>query len=206
MTPVLADALRRRLLPRRPRVHLSTGLARLDASLPEGGWPLGALTEILHEGRGIGEVRLVLSALADLSRRDRWIVWINAPYVPYAPALAASGVALSRVLMVHTADAVDALWATEQALRSATCGAALLWSSVPDTRGLRRLQLAAERGGSWGVLFRGVQAAGQPSPSALRLRLTPAPEGLCVQVLKCRGRAPATPLVLDDEETLRGPS
>ncbi|NIV75656.1 MAG: translesion DNA synthesis-associated protein ImuA [Gammaproteobacteria bacterium] len=179
--------------PRRER--LSTGVAELDERLPDGGWPLGALTEVLCAGEGIGELRLVLSALAELSRRERWIVWVNPPYVPYAPALVGRDMDLSRVLVVH-AQATDALWAAEQALRSATCGAVLLWSSITEGRSLRRLQLAAEHGGSWGVLFRGHQAASQPSPSALRLRLAPTSRGLEVEILKCRGRAPAAPLVV----------
>ena len=38
----------------------------------------------------IGELQLVIPALAALSR-ERWILWLSPPYIPYAPALAASG-------------------------------------------------------------------------------------------------------------------
>lgn len=178
------------------REGLPTGVRELDASLPQGGWPLGALTEILCDRAGIGELRLVLPALADLSRRGRWLVWVNPPYIPYAPALAARGVDLSRMVAARAQVPGDALWAAEQALRGASCGAALLWSATTDGRRLRRLQLAAEHGGSWGVLFRGLGAADQPSPSALRLRLTPASRGLGVEILKCRGATPPAPLVV----------
>ncbi len=197
MKPALETLQQHVGLCRRParRERLPTGVTELDERLPDGGWPLGALTEVLCAGEGIGELRVVLSALAELSRRERWIVWVSPPYVPYAPALAARDVDLSRVLVVQ-AQAGDALWAAEQALRSSSCGAVLLWSSTTDGRSLRRLQLAAEHGGSWGVLFRGLRAASRPSPSALRLRLAPAPRGLEVEILKCRGRAPATPLVV----------
>jgi hypothetical protein len=41
---------------------LPTGFAELDEQLPGGGWPRGALTEILIEREGIGELRLRLEA------------------------------------------------------------------------------------------------------------------------------------------------
>ena len=33
---------------------IPTGFPALDAALPGGGWPLGALTEVLEERQGIG--------------------------------------------------------------------------------------------------------------------------------------------------------
>ncbi len=44
-----------------------TGFANLDAELPGGGWPSGALTEILGSCEGIGELGLLLPALARLT-------------------------------------------------------------------------------------------------------------------------------------------
>ena len=50
-----------------------TGFRALDRELPGGGWPRGALTEILGSQEGIGELQLVLPALggADLGRQAR---------------------------------------------------------------------------------------------------------------------------------------
>jgi hypothetical protein len=60
-----------------------------------------------------------------------------------------------------------------------------------DDRALRRLKLAAEEGGSLGVLFRPLRCARDPSPAALRLALEPcAGGGLDVVVLKGRGCTP----------------
>lgn len=171
----------------RTREILSTGSEALDRLLPGGGWPLGALTEILAEQEGIGELSLVVPALARLSREGRWIPWIAPPHLPYAPALAAWGVRLSRVLLAQSTSPSDALWAAEQALRSGACGAVLAWIGDCEGRSLRRLQLAAERGRCWGVLFRPLRFAERPSPAALRLKVGVAPQGVAVQVLKGRG-------------------
>lgn len=168
---------------------LSTGHAALDALLPGGGWPLGAVTEILFSREGIGELRILLSAAAELSREGRRIAWIGPPHLPYAPALAASGMRLSRILVVRSGTERDRLWAAEQCLRSGACGAVLAWPGTCDDRSLRRLQLAAEKGGCLGFLFRPERAAGRSSPAALRLRLAPSPGGVIVELLKGRGGA-----------------
>ncbi len=47
---------------------LPTGYAALDRCLPGGGWPRQGLIEILSDQRGIGELRLLLPALAALCR------------------------------------------------------------------------------------------------------------------------------------------
>ena len=174
-----------------------TGFADLDKQLPGGGWPRGALTEILVEREGIGELRLLIPALVRLSRESGWLVWVAPPHVPYAPALTAAGIGLKRLLMVRTQAQTDAWWAAEQALRSGACTAVLAWLGTSDERPLRRLQLAAETGRTWGVLFRPVGAAQERSPAALRLRLEPASSGLAVHILKRRGGLLVRPVLVD---------
>lgn len=66
---------------------LASGCAELDALLPGGGWPVGALSEILLSQDGLGELSLLMPALAELTRRRRHVVFVAPPYVPYAPAL-----------------------------------------------------------------------------------------------------------------------
>jgi len=168
--------------------HTPTGFAELDAALPGGGLEAGSLAEVLHEHHGIGELRLLMPALARLSRQGRWIALIAPPYVPYAPGLTAQGIDLSRVLLVHPASRRDSLWSVEQALRAGTCAAVLAWPRHCDDRSLRRLQLAAEAGSSLGLLFRDATAAMESSPAALRLQLEHTAGGrLGVKLLKCRG-------------------
>lgn len=171
---------------------IPTGFAALDARLPWRGWPQGCVTELLCDGAA-GGLRLLLPALARRSaeRREeaRWLVWIAPPHIPYAPALNAAGVNLSRVLWVRPETPEDAVWAATQALRCGGAAAVLAWLDKPSGRVLRQLQLAAETGRSWGVLFRPTAEAVLSSPAALRLLLSPAHEGCSVRILKCRGGA-----------------
>ena len=165
-----------------------TGIGDLDALLPNG-WPHGGLTELLLPRPGIGELSLLMPALARLSHERRWITWVAPPHIPYAPALEAQGVDLSRIMLIHPPAVKDALWTVEQALRSGSCGAVLAWVQKTDFHSLRRLQLAAAEGRSLCLLFRPYEAAAEASPATLRLRLEASPEGVRAWPLKYHGAA-----------------
>lgn len=171
----------------RERDVVATGYDALDGVLPDGGWPVGALTEIVPVREGMGELRLLMPCLARLTRESRWVAWVSPPHRLYGPALAASGVELSRVLVVSTSVPEKRWWAAEQALRSRACGAVLVWGDDAGPTGLRRLHLAAEKGKNLGFLFRSARTASQPSPAALRLSVGAAPAGLAVRILKGQG-------------------
>ncbi|MGB0722313.1 MAG: translesion DNA synthesis-associated protein ImuA [Gammaproteobacteria bacterium] len=163
---------------------VSTGFGDLDRQI--GGWPRGALTEVLVDGEGLGELSLLMPALAQLSEQSRWIAWVAPPYVPYAPELVRRGVDPSRVLIVRPKTPEDTLWALEQALRSGTCSAVLAWPGLLDERALRRLQVAAGSGDCWGIVFQSGRAIRRASPAALRLRLQPRERGVTLDIIKCR--------------------
>ncbi len=167
-----------------------SGLAALDAVLPGGGWPRGAITEMIAGTAGIGELGLLLPALASLNRAGLAHAWIAPPYLPCAAGLSQGGIDLERLLLIATHDERETLWAAEQALRCAGMGAVLLWPAAPTDRCVRRLQLAAESAGSLGILFRPAAAAAVPSPAALRLQLAPRDTGLEVRIIKARGGHP----------------
>src|SRR5262245_31772775 len=133
---------------------LPSGFPALDAVLPGRGWPGGALTEVMLEREGIGELRLMLPALARLQAQKRDIVWIAPPYVPYAPALASARIDCTRLLIVRCKNHAEQLWAYEQALQAPECGAAFAWFGQNDDRLMRRLAVAAREGRTWGVLWR----------------------------------------------------
>ena len=169
-------------------VH-ATGHAPLDAELPGGGWPTGTLSEVLHDGAGLGEVSFLAASLARAAEGNRLLAWVNAPYLPYAPALAHARIPLERCLIVRPADRDDALWSAEQAMKSGACGAVLLW--IEQFKGeyawLRRLQMAAESGRTMAVLFRSTAAERSSTPSHLRVVLSNAAGELKVRIPKRRG-------------------
>jgi cell division inhibitor SulA/protein ImuA len=173
-----------------------TGFDALDRELPGGGWPAGALTELFVRGAGIGELQLVLPALAALSWAGKRIVWLAPPHLPYAPALAADGVDLARLVVVHPPGRRDVLWAAEQVLRSASCHALVAWLRRARYEELRRLAVAAETSHAWVALFRPPEAAHDASPAALRMLLEPSTNALSLRILKRRGTPAAAPLVL----------
>lgn len=173
-----------------------TGFATLDAELPGGGWPTAALTEILPQHDGIGELRILGHALAHLSARGRRLAWIAPPYLPYAPALQAAGIDLARLIFIKTRSPRETLWAIEQTLRSNTCGAVLAWPGKIAYPELRRLQLAAEGNPGLAMLFRAPSSANETSPAALRLSLQTCAGDLAVHVLKRRGAVLGNPLRL----------
>jgi hypothetical protein len=176
---------------------IPSGFAPLDAVLPGSGWPAAALTEIVLAREGIGELTLTLPALARLQAARRDVVWIAPPHIPYAPALAAAGLDLLRFIVVRCTQAADQWWAFEQALRAPECGAAFAWLATPDERVLRRLQVAARDGGTWGVLWRRPGQRGSASAAPLRLGLAPHDGQLAIRVLKRRGGEVDRPIIVD---------
>jgi cell division inhibitor SulA/protein ImuA len=179
------------------RAVIPTGFHELDSRLPGGGWPLGAVTEVFVDGYGIGELGLLMPALAALTKADpakplKWIAWVAPPFVPYAPALQQHGVDVDRLLMIHpSAGGKNRFWAIEQVVRSGSSAGVLAWILAAGDVILRRLQLAAEAQGCWVLLFRPASASRERSPAALRIRLSRTLDSATrVEILKCRGGRP----------------
>lgn len=192
------------------RPTLPSGHPALDAELPGGGWPRGALVELLFARPGIGELALLLPALAALTAQDEWVLVQASPQPLFAPAWAAAGVELSRLIVVEAAPGnsrlagSDTLWATEQILRAGSVSAALFWlPRQTSSAQLRRLQVAAEAGGTLAFLLQDEARRAAASPAPLRLRLEAQPDGLAVHLLKRRGAPLARPILLPLAHRLR---
>lgn len=164
---------------------IATGFTKLDTLLPGGGWPLGALFEMVVPCLGIGELFLLLPAMAKLSQTGRCIAWIAPPHQPYAPALVQAGISLSQILVVDCRQENDIPWTLEKLLRNRRCGMALAWPKRLSDHQTRRLQLAAEQGHSLAVLF--PQQHRPNNHAALRIELRPVDQGLLLTILKARG-------------------
>ncbi|RZL99528.1 MAG: translesion DNA synthesis-associated protein ImuA [Variovorax sp.] len=192
---------------------VSTGHGALDAQLPGGGWPVGALTEVLQAAPEMQVWQLLLPALALAARlRGGRVVLVGAPRVPFAPVLAAGGLPVEALLWVRGDGAVARAWACEQALRCADVAAVLAWLPQARAADLRRLQLAAAQHDNLLFVFRPEAQAHAASPARLRLRVRCVSVGevhrtepidpadaagrMDVDVLKRRGPPLAAPLAL----------
>src|SRR5688572_23727574 len=169
-----------------PRIEPS-GTASLDAVLPGGGWQSGTVVELMPVSDGIGELRLLMPALAKITHSERHVAMIAPPYIPFAPALLRHGLRLEHFWIIRAHSAADILWSAEQTLRCKSFGAVLAWPQAIRDREVRRLQLAAEAGSSIGFVYRSPSAVRESSPAAVRLRLQTDPTGqLNIDVIKCR--------------------
>ena len=175
------------------RIHtLSTGHASLDEALPGNGWPMSAVTELVHDTSGCGELSLLLPVLARLSQENHWIVMVDPPWIPYPSALHGRGLALEKLLLIRTQNRNESLWACEQVVRGISGGAILAWPGALSFSELRRLQLAAENTPKTVFLFRDGKITSTSSPTPLRLQLTADDGDLQVRILKCRGQRPVS--------------
>lgn len=208
MQPLLQrnDVWRAHQLAPAPYPTRPTGWAALDAALPGGGWPLGALVECSHPA-GTLAWRLWLPALRSASAQGQ-VVLLGLPLQPNAAAWAAHGIDTPRLWCVHTDDDAQTLWCAQQLLGCPSV--ALLWLHLrhPTWAATQRLQHAAHQarcstdgGGAWPaplVLLSVAEAHASPSSAAvLRLHVQPkGPEGLLVWVRKRRGAPRHHPLDL----------
>jgi protein ImuA len=155
-----------------------TGLAALDALSPGGAFARGAVHELLTapsdgkplflaallargagEGGKVNDPPLTLSPphLVAPSSFPSPIIWSDPHGELYPPALAALGIPLERLFLLHPGNEADQVWALAECLRCRGVAAAV--AALPPRQRLsrveaRRLQLAAERGGGVGLLLR----------------------------------------------------
>lgn len=167
-----------------------SGTASLDAVLPGGGWQSGTIVELMPTAMGMGELSLLMPALARITHADRpnrHVALIAPPCIPFAPALSQHGVDLEHLLVINPQKPEDILWSFEQTLRCKSFGAVVAWPVSVKDREVRRLQLAAEAGRSIGFMYRSPAAAHEASPAAVRLHLEADAGGLRIDIIKCRG-------------------
>jgi len=178
-----------------PDTYLSSGFAELDQLLA-GGFPAHTVIE-LHSAVGIGELRLLLPCFTKTLAPGQFLVFIKPPLLIGCQMLQAAGISPSQVLILEPATTQDALWAAEQCLKSGCCRSVILWQATLSIAQLKRLQLCAQDGQSNLFIFRGQRQSQLSLPVALSLQLSPACQGLQVQVLKRRGGWPTAPRLVD---------
>lgn len=157
-------------------LSLGPGLAQ---ALPQGGLALGALHEVAPQAHFDGPAALgfILGAAARaLCARPGELIWIRARApefgAPYGPGLAGLGLEAARLLFVRPRRAQEALWAAEEAARTAGLAAVVaeLGEEAADLVAARRLQLAAESAGGLVLLLR-PRGASPAAPARTRLEI-----------------------------------
>jgi len=148
----------------------STGYSQLDDILPGRGWPRNAIVEIVSRQWGMGELQLLVPLMREVVRQGKWILWISPPYLLNSPALLQAGIDPEQVLVINLdTSCKDALWSMEKALQADSCGLVLAWQNWLPDKVVRRLQLAAEAGGTLGILFQ--HRISKYSQSSLRMEI-----------------------------------
>ena len=161
---------------------------------------------------GVGVMTLALGVARRAANGSRTVVVIDARDDFYPPAAARLGIPIERLLVIRSRRTADAVWAMDQSLRCPAVGAVIAWLDRLRPGESRRLQLAAEAGGTIGLVIR-PRLVRERTFAAVRIALEPVPvdestvrgnrvRPVRISVLKVREGMPVEPFLvgLDDEE------
>ena len=175
------------------------GIGGLGELFPAGRLSTGSLVELLPTASGAGAWTLALLLARHACGERKALLIADTEQCFYPPAARKYGIDLNRTIIVRARTSSEALLALAQSLRCTAVGAALGTLDRLTDRDGRRLQLAAESGGSVGVLLRPMTVLASPSFASVRLRLDPLPSAriasfsvqtlrrMRLEVLRCRG-------------------
>ncbi|MBD1557895.1 translesion DNA synthesis-associated protein ImuA [Vibrio sp. S9_S30] len=170
-----------------------SGYTELDNKLG-GGFPNKGVIEI-NTFTGIGELRLLDAFLSNITD-DRLRVFIHPPGKICGEFFVTQGYKLDKIIVVSPKNGKEALWATEQSLKSGACSHVLLWCDTLEIHQVKRLQMASETGHCSLVIFK-PQKQTFPLPVSLSLNLEAHSTGLKITINKRKGRLGRTTLCLD---------
>lgn len=177
---------------------LSSGYALLDAELPGGGWPCGALTEILAAQFSTLEWRLLTPALRQVCQAGRSIVVVGPPKAPHVPGLRHEGIDDRHLVWIKAEAPAERLWSTEQLIKSNAFGALIAWLPQVRSEQIRRLQVLSAHCRGPVFLCRPVAVASESSAAPLRIHARVGMDWeLHVEILKRKGPPLAETLRLE---------
>ncbi|MEE8279855.1 MAG: hypothetical protein V3R55_04045, partial [Alphaproteobacteria bacterium] len=159
------DAARRPVLP--------LGVAAIDARLPWGGLPAGALHEVIAGDVSAAATGFALALAALFQERGpaRPCLWCTNGDTLYGPGFAAFGVDTRHLLLARGRNDKEVLWAAEEGLRSAALSAVFAEVRSLGLEAGRRLALAARESGVTAFLLRPFGASPAPSAAFTRWRV-----------------------------------
>lgn len=139
----------------RDRAVLPFGVPEIDERLPGGGLALASLHEVCGGGNDAVQGAAAMLFAAGIAARTRGqVLWCLTRPDLFAPALAQAGLAPGRVLYVEAGDEKSLLLCFEEGLRHGGLGAVVAEVARLSMTASRRLQLAAEAGGTLGLAVR----------------------------------------------------
>jgi protein ImuA len=163
------------------RPVLAFGVPPLDERLVDGGLRLDALHEVSSRGPGWGDdAAAVLFAAGIAARTQGDVLWVVRSRDLFAPGLYQAGLAPARVVYAEARDDAELLALLEEGLRHRGLGAVVGEAKRVQMAQARRLQLAAESGGTVALLLRrpgrnGADPLNAPSAAVTRWRVGHAP-------------------------------
>ena len=152
---------------------VATPFDNLNAILPGRGLPLGAISEVIAANHALGALSLALALGEPLIAAGRAWAVVDSDESFYAPAAAALGLDLSKLVLIRTS-ARESAWAMTHLLRCPDISISFMASRSMDNMTYRRFQLAAERSGNAGILIRPLSALKRPCWAQLRLLVSAA--------------------------------
>lgn len=114
----------------------------------------GSVTEIVVKDDNFSNIPMLMPLLAQLSKDDRWFVWIAPPVLLPKQLLAEAGIDLQKVILLNPDNKHSTYQLAKQALSTGTSHAVVSWPGYLSEDELAELESAARQGHSHGIVIR----------------------------------------------------
>lgn len=174
------------------RECLPFGVEAIDSRLAGGGLVVPALHEIAGTGPDLGDDAAATLFIAGIAARlPGTVLWALRRRDLFAPGLALAGLGPNRVIYAECGSDEDVLAVMEEGLRHGGLAAVVGEASRVAMASTRRLQLAAEEGGTMALMLKRWRRGGEdplavPSSAMTRWRIGSVPSGALP--VECVGR------------------
>ncbi len=127
----------------------------------------GLLSEFVYSEDQPALTQLLLPLLHHLGEQSRWLLWLTPTQKLSRRWLAQSGLPVSKIVQVNQLQGIASVDAMERALMTGNYSVVLGWLPELNDSDRKRLQVAAEAGGSYGFIMKPqndpFSVTGQPS-------------------------------------------
>ena len=166
-----------------PRECLPFGIEAIDSRLAGGGVATGALHEISGGRPGMNDEAAATLFIAGIAARlEGMVLWALSRRDLFAPGLAMAGLGPDRIIYAECGNDEDVLAVMEEGLRHGGLAAVVGEIGRVMMASTRRLQLAAEEGGTTALMLKRWRRNGEdplafPSAAMTRWRILSVPSG-----------------------------